>query len=491
MATRTILRHEWRLLSRSRAAAASLVVLSGLVVYGAWAGVQWRQEQLATIARLVAHDQAQSLAIARQLGALKAAGNPRPAIPQAGLAWYLAQPDGAEAPAPHVDARRPEAAASEWVGARHAWLPPAPFSALAIGQSDLHPYYSRVSIRTSPVLVQADEIENPTHLLVGRVDLAFMLTVCFPVLLFPLVYDIASQERESGTLAMLAAQPIALRRLLLWRLAVRVGATVLVALSGSLLALGAFGGLDGVSARGQLGWAAIVTAAGLFWGGLAFLTNAMRWSSSANCAALLVAWLLLVVTAPAVIGEVAQTLAPVPSRVEVITAVRLAGSLDADALRALVSAYHEAHPEAATATDAADVSAVRSLVQQEEVSRRIEPVVHAYRAAVTRQQTLTDRLRYVSPALLLHEATTELAGTSGQRQRAFAAQLDAYQRSWRRYFTPMVHARVVLSHADYARAPTFSFEEEPAGATLRQVGGLVAVTSGIGAFLLVLGLRRL
>ena len=55
------------------------------------------------------------------------------------MAWYIFQPEGAVAPAPHIDPRRAEAAASEWVGARHAILPPAPMGALAIGQSDLHP----------------------------------------------------------------------------------------------------------------------------------------------------------------------------------------------------------------------------------------------------------------------------------------------------------------------------------------------------------------
>jgi ABC-2 type transport system permease protein len=41
-----------------------------------------------------------------------------------------------------------------------------------VGQGDLLPYYVRVTTQPKQAFINNDEIENPTHLLLGRFDLA-------------------------------------------------------------------------------------------------------------------------------------------------------------------------------------------------------------------------------------------------------------------------------------------------------------------------------
>lgn len=485
-----VLRHELRLLARGRAAPVVLVLLGVLTGYAAWNGTRWADEQRANIAAIRQHDDRVYAAIAAQLDDLARRGDPRPNLQLAGMAWYMFQPEGAIAPAPHIDPRRAEAAASEWVGARHAVLPPAPFAALAVGQGDLHPYYTRVTIRTRPILVHSDELEHPLNLLSGRFDLAFVLTFCCPMLMLPLVYNILAEDRESGTLALIASQPVSLWRVLCIRIAVRGGAIAAAILSASLIALTVSGGLDGVAAADVAVFCGAVASIVVFWCGLAAVLNVTPWRSATNATALTVAWLVLIVVLPALLGELAGVWAPVPSRVELIAAVRAAGNLAAAEVAALVSTYREEHPGAAPSTLAADATAIRGLAQQDEVDRRINPILASYRAATARQESLADALRYLSPPLLAHDAITELAGTTSARYRRFSAQVDAHHAEWRRYFYPLVHARTPLTPRHYDAAPRFMFQEEDARDIRSRALGLVSVTGGLGAMLLAGALRR-
>lgn len=482
-----IVRHEVRLLMRSRATWVVAGLLAVVVAYAAWNGTQWTAEQRQTIAQVQADDERLYRGIHAQLDDLARLGDPRPSLQLAGMAWYIFQPEGALAPAPHLDPRRAEAAASEWVGARHAVLPPRPLGALAIGQSDLYPFYTRVTIRTRPALVQSDEIENPANLLSGRFDLAFALTFCWPLLVLPLLYNVFSEERESGTLALVASQPVSLRSLLAARLAVRGGLAVLLTTLASLVALAAFGGLDAGAAWLALAlWASAIAATGLFWCGVATAVNLAGWRSAANATVLTAVWLASVVIVPAVVGELAATIAPVPSRVELINALRHAGNLQPSELTALVSTYYEEHPNALRTGHSADDTAIRGLAQQDAVDRRIGPVLSAYREAAARQQSIVDRVRFLSPPLLVYDAVGELAGTTTDRYRRFAEQVDAYHRAWREYFYPLVHARTTMTRAHYENAPRFVFQEEPEDRTEGRAVVLIGSAGGTGVLLLAL-----
>jgi ABC-2 type transport system permease protein len=480
-----VVRHELRLLLRSPVTSIVFAALAAVCLAGAWNGTQWRNEQQRTLSAIRAEDQRVYQHIYGQLADLQRRGDPRPGLQLAGMAWYVFQPEGAVAPAPHIDPRRAEAASSEWLGARHAVLPPAPFSALAIGQSDLHPYYTRVTIRTRPVLVQSDEIENPATLLSGRIDLAFVLLVCWPLLALPLLYNVLSDERERGTLALVRAQPISTGALLGTRLAVRGVLLAGVTIAASMAGLAVWNGLDGVTWTAIAIWTGAIVATATFWIGLAAAVNLTRWRSATNATALAASWIGLVVVAPAVIAEAATWLAPVPSRVELINAIRAAGNLDAKQLAQLVTAFYEEHPDATPSGQATDITAIRGLALQNAIDRQIDPILVEYRAAAARQQAITDRLRYVSPPLLVHDAVIELAGSTTARYRGFAQQVDAYHRAWREYFYPLVQARTTMTRTLYERAPRFEFREEPPAAAQKRAIQFASVPFVVGALLVI------
>ena len=79
------------------------------------------------------------------------------------------------------DPRNPTMFGSRF-GPRYAVLPPAALAPLSVGQSDLLPFYFKVSTDARETVVAATEIENPHRLLVGRFDLAFVLVFLYPLL---------------------------------------------------------------------------------------------------------------------------------------------------------------------------------------------------------------------------------------------------------------------------------------------------------------------
>ncbi len=348
----------------------------------------------------------------------------------------------------------------------------------------------RQLLRTRPVLVNSDEIENPVNLLSGRFDLAFVLTFCWPVLLLPLTYNVVSDDRENGTLAIVASQPVSMRSIAAARLLVRTGAAVTLTVVTSLATLAAMGTFaDGVPIVGLLLWAVAVVSTGLFWAGAAALVNAAGWRSATNATVMTATWLAAAIVAPAVIGELVSAFEPIPSRVQLTNEIRMPRSLSSGELAALVTAYYEDHPDATPSNDSADVTAIRGLALQDEVDHRIDPIVTAYCQALARQQRFADWLRFVSPPLLMYDAVTELAGTTTTRYRRFADQVDDYHGSWRAYFYSLVHARVLLTNAHYDRAPRFVFEEESPGTAERRAAVLVGVAVVIGLALLAVAFR--
>jgi ABC-2 type transport system permease protein len=181
------------------------------------------------------------------------------------------------------------------------------------------------------------------------------------------------------------------------------------------------------------------------------------------------------------------TLHPVPSRVEMIGAMRATSNEAAARGSRLLAKYYEDHPELAPAADAGSAGAdfaVRSQAVQEEVERSVAPVLARHDAQLTRQQALVDRLRFLSPAIVALEALNDVAGTGPARHRYFLAQVDAYHREWLSFFVPRVMRRESLKAADYDAIPRFAFREEPAGAVASRAAigllGLVVPTLLIG-----------
>jgi ABC-2 type transport system permease protein len=462
---RRILHHEWRALSADATLWTVVAIFAAAIGYGVWNGNRWVTFQRAALHSAATEETERYERLRAQ-------------------AASLAQP-GAKV-SPFADPRSPSNVGGR-LGPRYATQPPGPLAPLAIGQSDLLPYYFKVSTEARENIVAATEIENPNRLLSGRFDLAFVIIFLYPLLILALSYNMLSSEQEQGTLSLALSQPVSLRTLVSGKVALRalVLLALLIAFSAvALLATRADLSAAGTGQRLTL-WLAVVGAYGAFWFGLSIAVVSLGRNSTTNATMLASAWLVLIVMTPSLFNLAATTLYPVPSRVEMVQAMRAAQDEANKSGSQALARFYEDHPELASG-DAAqamnDFNVVRVAVN-DDVERRVRPVVNRYEEQLASQQRMLNSLRFLSPAIMMQGAVNDIAGTGSDRHRHYLAQVDDYHRRWRDYFVPKIFAKTQIQ--DFDAIPRFEYREEATGVVAARVGtalmGLVLPAVVIGA----------
>lgn len=451
------MRLEWRNLLADRTPLAAVVLLALAICYGAYNGAAWVSFQKSTIAAARSEERDRLATAQRDIGLADSGAKKFPAF---------------------TDPRLPSTVGRA-AGTKYAVMPPGSLAAFAIGQSDLYPYYFRVSTQSKQTFLNNDEIENPVHLLAGRFDLAFVVVYLLPLVILAFTYNLVSAEKEAGTLAMTMSQPVALRQVVLAKAAVRalflLGVVLVLALAAVFV-----GGADLAAADAwpRFGlWAAVTLVYGAFWFALAVAVNALGKASATNAIALFGLWLLFVVFVPSVLSVAVQTLYPVPTRVEMIQAMRVAGDEAQRQGSQLLARYLEDHPELVPAGAPAgpDFNAL-SVAVSESVERKVQPVLDRFDQQIASQQAFVDRFRFLSPAVVAQAAFNDLAGASPHRYRHFLAQADRFHRTWREYFIPRTLRKERVSSEQIASLPAFRFAEEPLDAV---AGRLTAGLAGL------------
>ena len=368
--------------------------------------------------------------------------------------------NGAEPASRFADPRSPNVLGGAR-GSHTAVLTPGPLTALAVGQSDLLPYYYDVNIYTNESTFQQNgEVENPLNLMVGRFDLTFVVIYLLPLLVLALSYNVLSEEREQGTLALTLSQPVSARHVVATKLAFRALLVLGTVLTVSLLGILGTGGL-GSPGRVIL-WCATVLTYALIWFGLAAWVNSLRRSSAWNATVLVGTWLVLVVVLPAAVNIAAGFLHPLPSRVQMVTAQREASNDAVNRRSELLARYLEDHPEMAGSVVADDEPALGALswAATDAVNRRLEEVTAEHNLRRAEQIALVRRYRFLSPALMAQEALVDAAGTGDARYARFQTQVRAFAEEWKAFFVPAILAGEQMDASMLPDVPTFRFADE-------------------------------
>lgn len=451
---RRIMRHEWRVLWAERTAVLVIALFALAVAVGVIGGSRWVNFQNATINKLLAEERERTDALLEQARVVEAK-------------FGAANQTTAE----NWDPRNPYYVGNTR-GPRYAFLTPAPLAVTAVGQSDLYPYYFKVSLDLKQNFANTYELENPLKLLAGRFDLAFVLIWLYPLLILALSFNLLAREREDGTLALLLSQPVTLRTIIAGKTLVRaLIAFVPVLLCATLgITLAGVNPLSAATLPRFLLWMAAVLVYGLFWFALAALVNARGQRGATNALILAGAWLGFVVLLPSALNALATTLYPVPSRVEYIQALREASESEAAERNKLMAAFYEDHPELSKdkVTRRDEFTLTKERLNQR-MENLLQPLTVRFDAQLARQQQFINRFRFLSPALLMQEALTEIAGTGQARYRQFMVQADAYHQAWRASFYPRIARRELVSVNAFGQLPRFRFAEEDLAAVVQRL----------------------
>lgn len=369
----------------------------------------------------------------------------------------------------------------------------APLAALSVGQSDVQPFYYRVTAHPSHTFLNASEIQNPLAQVAGSFDVAFVVIFVLPILIIAVSFDLMSREKEGGMLGLVAAQGVTLRTLILAKVAAR--ASILIALLLILtFVVALLTGIDvfqSVNLLQLLFWFAVIAAYAFFWFALAFLVNAMAKPSVTNGVILANLWLLFVVVLPSVVNVVAETLYPAPSRVELTTEMREA-SAEADKQAASArEAFMFDHPEMAGATGASlDSFYIQVLATDAAVERAVAPIMAVFADQAHKRENVVSYLQYASPAIAAQQALNALAGTGNERFEDFIRQVLAFHNNWRGFFTGKIIKGQRLTALDFDAIPAFSYSPPPEDRARKAAMGPLAFLVLMALICAIWGARR-
>lgn len=451
MVLRHILRNDWRGLVADRTLWAVAGLLAAVMLFGAYNGSRWSGLQEERHDKLAAEETERLADTRAELIEIENGGAPR-------RRFY--------------DPRNP-AQTGQTFAAGYARLEQAPLAPLSVGQSDLLPSYYKVTLESREALFAGDELENPTNLLAGSFDVAFVIVFLYPLVILALSYNLLAGEKENGTLALTLAQPVSLGKLAMAKILARgglvVGLTAVFTLIAALAAgvdLGAPGAVSSL-----LAYFGVTAVYGLFWFALALLVNAFGRGSAANAMILAGAWLTLALVVPSVVALLASTLYPVPSRVEMIQAVRVASREASERGSQLLGAYFADHPEMAPEgeVDAGDYYS-RKFVIEEEVAEQITPLTERFESQIRGQQAVVANLQYLSPSVLAQQALNDLSGTGYPRFAHFQNEVGKFADAWKEYFLPQVFRKAQFTAAGLDELPRFAYQPEPSGIVTGRIG---------------------
>lgn len=343
-------------------------------------------------------------------------------------------------------------------------LPADPLRALALGQSDTLPEHYVTTAHATYSFMNNSDIVNPNNLLAGSFDVAFVVVFVLPVFIIALIFDLLSQEKERGLLALTLAHGVSLPSYTLAKCAARscivIGVTLLVTLLGFVVA-----GLD-LNAPGAVAdavaWLLVVLLYALFWFAVGLFVNALDRRSETNGILMANAWLIALVILPALVNVIATAAFPAPSRVVLTTELREAASEAEQNAAAAREAYFFDHPELAAGGEAPGAFFREVLASEAAIEQSIQPLLEAFESQAAKRASVVDALKYMSPAILTQQALTAIAGTDDARYADFRRQVREFHQNYRAFFAERLLADQPMTAADLKRMPEFEFAESSA-----------------------------
>jgi ABC-2 type transport system permease protein len=329
------------------------------------------------------------------------------------------------------------------MGAKYAVLPPAPLSIISTGQSDLFPYYYKLTLSKRQALYHSEEIENPHVLYNGSFDLSFVIIFLLPLVIIAFTYNIYAAEKQNGTLQLLMAQNTSVQKITAYRLLFRYllfcGFTTVILFTGLL----SFGVNVSASFSPLAKVVGIVWLYAAFWFAFAFMINSFKKNAGFNATVLTGSWLLLVLIIPTILSVVVNQLHPNRSRLDLITKTRDISDSIASSNNVL-NRFLEEHPEfkpAGTAQPDRNSTTLRSRI---EVEMQKEILLNEFAITTQKREALVNRYRFFSPAIFLQQLLNNCAGTNEKRYVDFDNQVKKYHQAYRNYFEPLVYSKKSL-----------------------------------------------
>jgi ABC-2 type transport system permease protein len=367
----------------------------------------------------------------------------------------------------------------------YATKPPLPSAALAVGQSDIQPYFFRMLVTSKQAFINQYEFVHPLTLLIGKFDLAFFIIYVLPLLLISVCFNALAQEKQAGQLQLLIIQGLSPMRLLFNQLIIRASIIILPLILTSVSTLMLFS--EGIDLLTTGLFITIVSTYSTFWLALSALVISYGKTSAYNAAVLVIVWLSFVIIIPAVLNTAIETVNTTPSRIEYVDNLRNKSDAVDKSSSKIMAQYFQDHPELAknkttTKPNGETIAlptasyATKKMAKIAAIEMAMQPYDDAFQNVLMAQQNYAEKLSYLSPATIIQGALFDLSGNSLARHQDFIAQVLSHHQRLRSFYQQQIsvayrqgdfnpcdgcNARITLS--DLAKVPKFTYQEKSSG----------------------------
>jgi ABC-2 type transport system permease protein len=196
---------------------------------------------------------------------------------------------------------------------------PEQLAGVSIGQKDLNPVVQSLTIRNLENQKWDTDLINPTNLLLGNMDLGFVMIYLFPLLIIVFMYNLLSEEKEGGTWSLLRLHAKNPKNIIWKKLLIKMSVTYSLAL---LLIVAAIVILDLPLNSALLATILLLTLYLAFWAGLSFWVVSWKKDSSFNAVTMLALWVFLTILSPALVNSYISKTYPVPEALDMVVKQR-------------------------------------------------------------------------------------------------------------------------------------------------------------------------
>ncbi len=325
---------------------------------------------------------------------------------------------------------------------------PDPLAALSIGQRDMNPSIQSVTIRNLEGQQYDTDLNNPTNLQSGNLDLGFVIIYLFPLLIIAFTYDLFSQEEETGTWQLVAVQSTSLRRYLWYKLSVRA-----LLLYGVLLTLFAIAiPLLSLPINKALGAFIVLSLLYVaFWFALSFWMVSLQRSSNFNAVALLSLWVVLAILLPAFTNNFLANKYPVPEALSTMVKQRDGYHEKWDMNKEMtMNKFYAHYPQYRKYTlSGDDFDWLWYYAMQQMGDDESQQQSEAMRKKIRQRERASRGLALALPTLHTQLQFNDLARTSLSNHLTFLDQTRAFHERIRLYFYPKIFENVSVKEENW------------------------------------------
>lgn len=371
---------------------------------------------------------------------------------------------------------------------RIAAMQPGGLAFIATGQSDLFTHYVKPTMTGDDFALNFTEISSPVQQLFGSFDLSFVIIYLLPLIIIAFSYNILSSEKESGSLRLLASQPISINNWVLQKIGIRFLWITLLTITVLLCTFLLFSPAS--FSEGIFTFLVLTVAYILFWFILAFVVNINVGTSAKNAIALIGLWLMFVLLLPSMVNQIGSTLYPMPSRTLMINKMRVIKVETAKRQDEILDNFLRDHPEyAINDPNQSRRFYHRYVASQNMVKQELEPVVSEFENQLGKQQSWIEGLKWVSPAIIMQQALNGISNSSTKDYEHYRLQVMNFAETWRQHLIPFLYNNQPFTTNDYKDLPSFSFKPFEFKGGLYAAWLIILIATIIGAIGFVVRLK--